>query len=196
MISMTSCGVILGKIVIWKEKSIPDCFAKENFNVVERQNAWGCLVSHPGCVCCMHTSCPVCVCVLVFEKKKIFKTLSPPNLMLKSFLPSEPFTSAWMHCLYLLAYLNWKLKPPCNELDPFFTLSIFTSVKKKSRIILYISSVCCTFLFLFFFNKFLTCTMDVALAFEKEQKVLCRYWRVARSVSKLKWNVCLTFRLQ
>lgn len=26
-----------------------------------------------------------------------------------------------------------------------------------------------------FFNKFLTCTMDAALAFEKEQKVLCRY---------------------
>lgn len=32
-----------------------------------------------------------------------------------------------------------------------------------------------------FFNKFLTCTMDVAFAFEKEQKVLCRYRRVARS---------------
>lgn len=107
----------------------------------------------PPWLCLLHAyilSC-VCVCALVFEKKKIFKTLSPPNLMLKSFLPSEPFTSAWMHCLYLLAYLNWKLKPPCNELDPFFTLSIFTSVKKKEQnYIIYIKCMLYIFISIFF----------------------------------------------
>lgn len=56
---------------------------------------------------------------------------------------SEPFTSAWTHPLYLLVYLNWKIKEttPCNELDPFFTLSIFTSVKKKEQKLYYIYQV-------------------------------------------------------
>lgn len=151
------------------------------------------MLCSPPWLCLSHCSCPVCVCV--FPKMKTFRTLSPSNLMLKCVLPSEPFTSAWMHCLYLLVYLNWKLKPPCKELDTFFTLSIFTSVKKEQNYIIYIK--CMLYIFIsIFFNKFLTCTMDVALAFEKEQKVLCRYWRVARSVRKLKWIVCLTFRLQ
>ena len=66
-----------------------------------------------------------------------------------------------------------KIKASLYELDPFFTLSIFTSVKKEQNYIIYIK--CMLYIFIsIFFNKFLTCTMDVALALKKEQKVLCR----------------------